>query len=293
MIGIQHRRLMIVATAGLALAIGTVQPAVADGTYVVRPHDTLAGIAATFGTTVGALESVNGLRDGDYIVPGQVLILPGNDAQETASGAPWRCHRAAWRSAPADDRRDRRSCATTAGEQRSFHTGQPSVVPSATAAPAEPVTATPIADEPAIGTPAPPTAPAAMGTPGSIATLLTAQAQAAGVDPALVKAVAWQESGWQMVTAADGGIGIMQLMPTTVTWVETSLLGHSIDPYSPTDNVRAGVAVLRYDLNVLSNERLAVAAYHQGLRSVQTSGISAATAQYVTSVLALQQQFAG
>ena len=128
---------------------------------------------------------------------------------------------------------------------------------------------------------------------GSVAALLTAQAQAAGVDPALVKAVAWQESGWRMVIAADGGIGIMQLMPATVTWVETTLLGQSIDPYTAADNVRAGVAVLRYYLGVFGNERLAIAAYPQGLQSVRTQGVSAGTQQYVADVLALQQQFAG
>lgn len=143
-----------------------------------------------------------------------------------------------------------------------------------------------------LATPTPMAAASSMGTTGSVAALLTTQAQAAGVDPALVKAVAWQESGWQMVTAADGGIGIMQLMPSTVTWVETALLGQTINPYDPAQNVRAGVAILRYYLSVLGNERLAIAAYHQGLQGVRTSGVSAATAQYVASVLALQQRFA-
>ncbi len=128
-------------------------------------------------------------------------------------------------------------------------------------------------------------------TPASIAALLTAEAQAAGVAPSLVKAVAWQESGWRMVIAADGGIGIMQLMPDTVTWVETSLLKQTIDPYNATDNVRTGVALLRYYLGTFGDERLAIAAYHQGLRSVQTQGVSAATSRYVANVLALQQRF--
>ncbi len=95
-----------------------------------------------------------------------------------------------------------------------------------------------------------------------------------------------------MVTAADGGIGIMQLMPATVAWVSGTLLGVPVDPYDPTSNIRAGVAVLRYDLRVLGNERLAMAAYNQGLQSVRTQGIGAATARYVANVLALQQQFA-
>ncbi|GAA1252592.1 hypothetical protein GCM10009665_49120 [Kitasatospora nipponensis] len=37
---------------------------------------------------------------------------------------------------------------------------------------------------------------------------------------ALVKAIGWQESGWQSgILACDGGIGTMQIMPATATWM--------------------------------------------------------------------------
>ena len=36
----------------------------------------------------------------------------------------------------------------------------------------------------------------------------------------LMKAIAWQESGWQStIIACDGGIGTMQVMPATATWM--------------------------------------------------------------------------
>ncbi|MGC4875274.1 transglycosylase SLT domain-containing protein [Micromonospora sp. DT43] len=36
----------------------------------------------------------------------------------------------------------------------------------------------------------------------------------------LVKATAWQESGWQSnIYACDGGVGLMQVMPDTATWM--------------------------------------------------------------------------
>ncbi|MCF0094523.1 transglycosylase SLT domain-containing protein [Micromonospora sp. NPDC049114] len=36
----------------------------------------------------------------------------------------------------------------------------------------------------------------------------------------LVKATAWQESGWQSnIYACDGGVGLMQVMPATATWM--------------------------------------------------------------------------
>jgi soluble lytic murein transglycosylase-like protein len=138
--------------------------------------------------------------------------------------------------------------------------------------------------------PAPAATPA--GQAGSIEALLTAQAQAAGVSVPLVKAVAWQESGWRMVTAVDGGMGVMQLMPATVDWLSTSLLGYRLNPYDAADNIRGGVALLAYYLRVFGgNQQLAVAAYHQGLASVQGQGINANTAAYVASVLALEQRF--
>jgi len=141
-------------------------------------------------------------------------------------------------------------------------------------------------------TPRPTQAPAiADGT--SIAAILATQAWAAGVAPSLLKAVAWQESGWQMLVAYDGGIGVMQLMPGTVDWIDTTLLGRRIDPYNATDNVRAGAVLLRYYLDLLGDERLAVAAYHEGLHGVQTQGVSAEAAHYVANVMALQQRFGG
>ena len=38
----------------------------------------------------------------------------------------------------------------------------------------------------------------------------------------LIEAIAWQESGWQStIIACDGGLGTMQIMPATATWMNT------------------------------------------------------------------------
>jgi len=160
------------------------------------------------------------------------------------------------------------------------------------------VAAAPTATPPSGAATAAPTPAAASTGPavqdGTIEALLTAQAQAAGVSVALVKAVAWQESGWQMVNAADGGIGVMQLMPATVAWIDTTVLGTPINPYNAADNIRGGVALLRYYLRVFGgDQQRAIAAYNQGLGSVQTQGIGPATARYVANVLALEVRFSG
>ncbi len=53
-----------------------------DRTYVVQPGDTLFHIASIYGVTVDALRAANGLN-GDLIVVGQVLIIPGVTSEPT------------------------------------------------------------------------------------------------------------------------------------------------------------------------------------------------------------------
>jgi LysM repeat protein len=57
------------------------------GSYVVRPGDTLSGIAARAGTTVCALAALNGLNPKHYLLYGTVLRLPGGSATPTRSVA--------------------------------------------------------------------------------------------------------------------------------------------------------------------------------------------------------------
>ncbi|MFG2823447.1 lytic transglycosylase domain-containing protein [Kitasatospora sp. NPDC048365] len=61
---------------------------------------------------------------------------------------------------------------------------------------------------------------------------------------ALVKAVAWQESGWQSaILACDGGIGLMQIMPGTVTMMNNKF-GTTSDPKTVEGNVQLGTQLL-------------------------------------------------
>lgn len=74
-------RLRNLAALALALAVlSTAAPAAAqDGgpVYIVQPGDTLTGIAQTFGTTVEALASANGIADPSALFPGTALVIPG------------------------------------------------------------------------------------------------------------------------------------------------------------------------------------------------------------------------
>src|SRR4029453_13174485 len=69
------------------------------------------------------------------------------------------------------------------------------------------------------------------------------------VDPALVRALAWMESGFQQdVVSAVGAVGVMQLLPETWSWVARDLIGET-PPRTAEGNIRAGVRYLRWQLD--------------------------------------------
>lgn len=256
--------------------------------YVVQWGDTLSAIAQRFGVTVEALVSANGIGDPSSIRAGQHLAIPGG--ADNPAAAP---------TAPAAS-----GAAIPGVAQASFVSGTGYVVQAgdtlSAIAQRYGVTADALAAANNIAVTSLLSVGQQLAVPASsaagsdaVGAVLAQEAQASGVDASLLKALAWQESGWQMVTAADGGIGVMQLMPDSVTWVSNSLLGSAIDPYNLSDNVRAGATMLRYYLNVFGDVRQALAAYHQGLASVETQGILPDTETYIANILALQQRFAG
>jgi soluble lytic murein transglycosylase-like protein len=62
----------------------------------------------------------------------------------------------------------------------------------------------------------------------------------------LVKATAWQESGWQSnIIACDGGIGLMQVMPDTAAFVNQRF-GQSYDVRDYKDNATLGANYLAW-----------------------------------------------
>jgi soluble lytic murein transglycosylase-like protein len=95
-----------------------------------------------------------------------------------------------------------------------------------------------------------------------------------------------------MVSSANAR-GVMQVMPGTWEWVEQNLSG-PLDPNSTQDNIRAGSLYLGQLLqDTGGDERMAVAAYYQGLGSVQQNGMLPETVQYVDNVMALRARFGG
>jgi hypothetical protein len=98
--------------------------------------------------------------------------------------------------------------------------------------------------------------------------LINKYAGAYGVDPALVRAVMRNESGFNPgAVSPKGAQGLMQLMPGTA-----ALMGVR-DPLDPEQNIAGGVGYLRHCLDRFGhNAPLAVAAYNAGPEAVARYG---------------------
>ncbi len=124
--------------------------------------------------------------------------------------------------------------------------------------------------------------------------LVAREARRYGQDPALVMALAYNESGFQQhVRSSVGAVGVMQVMPATGEWVGKYLLHRSIDLRNVHDNVRAGVAYFAMLRRLTGDTRMALAGYYQGLASVKKRGMYDDTKAYVANILALRGRFTG
>jgi soluble lytic murein transglycosylase-like protein len=132
---------------------------------------------------------------------------------------------------------------------------------------------------------------AAAGSTAGIPGLLDFWARHYGVPSSLVRAVAWQESGFHThIVSPAGAWGVMQVMPETWVFTEQVLIGEYV-PHTASGNIRIGVAYLHSLLDAFGGDtRLAVAAYYQGAGSVMRDGVHVGTEQYVRDVLALSRR---
>ena len=125
---------------------------------------------------------------------------------------------------------------------------------------------------------------------GHVRVLLGRWARSYGLDPALVRALAWMESGFQPgLVSSSGARGVLQLLPSTRAYVQTVLLGRRV-PNSVSGNIQLGVVYLRHLLRDFGGERRALAAWYQGPASVRRHGQLPATRDFVADVLALRRR---
>lgn len=110
-----------------------------------------------------------------------------------------------------------------------------------------------------------------------------------GLEPTLVLAIAWHESGWQQHRVSPAGaLGVMQVMPATGRWL-SSTIGRRLHLRRLRDNVTAGVLLLKM-LRAQVGPRGTMAAYYQGLGSVRSYGRYPSTRLYVATVCALRKR---
>ncbi len=127
--------------------------------------------------------------------------------------------------------------------------------------------------------------------PGSVQRSIDRWSAHYGVNRHLARAVAWMESGYHTgVVSSVGAWGVMQVMPDTWRFVETSLIGHRV-PRTADGNVRIGVAYLHHLLNEFhGSQRLALAAYYEGPGAVYAFGVLPVSEIYIADVLALESR---
>jgi soluble lytic murein transglycosylase-like protein len=121
---------------------------------------------------------------------------------------------------------------------------------------------------------------------------INAAAASNGIDPALLKGLVSQESGFNpSARSGAGAVGLTQLMPGTA-----SALGVT-NPFDPAQSLQGGAKYLREQLDRFGGDQtLALAAYNAGPGAVQKYGgvpPYAETQNYVTSVMSKAAAFRG
>jgi N-acetylmuramoyl-L-alanine amidase len=108
------------------------------------------------------------------------------------------------------------------------------------------------------------------------------------VDPKLVLALSYWESGWDQSRVSEtGAVGLMQVQPQTAVEAGPALLGRQVNLDDPYDNADVGVAILGQDLAAFNGPVNGLAAYYQGPTSLKADGMFPDTQQYVEGILDL------
>jgi soluble lytic murein transglycosylase len=119
---------------------------------------------------------------------------------------------------------------------------------------------------------------------GEIIGIIERISRQVGIDPALVRAVAYVESSFNpKAKSSKGAIGVMQLMPATAKRFNVK------DIYDPEENIRGGALYLKYLLDLFDqNLEWTIAAYNAGEQTViKAKGVPqiTETRQFVERVL--------
>jgi LysM repeat protein len=273
---------LAVAAVALSLTLSNADPAAAEGNarqHQVVNGDSLWKIADTYKVTVDELVKLNGIQYPDLVLPGQVIKLPEAPPQPgtieyEVKADDTLSHIAIQFDVSVEVLKE----ANQIADVQLIRPGQKLQVPGAKLPPSEPQ---------AQAVRRPPVDPQLEG-------VFEAAAAEQGLNPRMVKAIAWLESGWQQhAVSPAGAIGIMQLTPVTAQWLEQSVFGFPLnEDVSVVDNVKMGTRYLRLLLDATGgDEDKAIASYYQGYGATAAGKMYEETKQYVQIVRSAQANY--
>ena len=290
--------------------------------YVVKPGDTLSGIAARHGVGLSEVFKWNGLGLSSVIYPGQKVKVgggsstpaptataPASSAPKPASSGSYTIKAGDTLSGIAARNNVRLSDVLSANRltmSSIIYPGQKLVIPGAsTIAPASstPTATAPLVPSTFLGF----TYPAAVVSSANqnkallnaspvpsrqqMKSIVADTARRMGVDASLALAFAFQESGFdQRAVSPANAIGTMQVIPSSGEWA-SDLVGRKLNLLDPYDNATAGIAIIRQLVRTSPDLDSAIAGYYQGQYSVSQNGMFEDTKGYVAAIKANRQLF--
>ena len=279
-------------------------------TYKVRTGDTLLSIAKRHGVSAPAIVELNDLRGRSTVRPGQILSLPAKNIHQQRTAG----HRvSAGETLEAIAERYQISvpalqAANAMGTSTVIREGELLSLSGSGATSSRARCSVPEAELPQLpaghqGTPYPAEVLAAARhnkwllqqrpalSRNDITAMVRGIADYLGVDEDLAAALAQQESGMrQQVVSPVNAIGVMQVTPRAGAWA-AELLSEPIDVLDTAQNIRAGLAILRWLLAHTDSEAEALAGYYQGLASVSAHGAHSDTRRFVHNVQVTAARF--
>ncbi len=259
-----------------------VAPVVAGAeTHVVEPGETLSHVAVETGVSVAELQALNGITDVHRVYAGQRLEIGTRRAVETPSST--------YTVLPGDTLG---AIAVRFGTTTRILMDQNAIADANRIRPGTVLTVPGAVIEPSDR----PNLPERLRSrPERLALVPVFEKWAAAneIDPALLMALAFHESGWnQDAVSHAGAVGIGQLMPVSAQWIAAFLIGRpELDRTLPEDNIRMSARYLSWLLQRFDDERLAIGAYFQGPTSVSAGIWNDSTELYVQNVLAQRPNF--
>lgn len=292
---------------GLLVLVAAAVTAGAPTAIRVHPGDTLSALALRHHTTVATLQALNHMGGSTTVYAGGTLLVPGTAAARPA--APRTVTTTTLRTyqvRPGDGlivvARRLRTTPAVLVRTNQLHRDYlvlgevlryPVTVRVTTAAPAPSGTVVvPGSVTRSAATHRAQLRARSLPSKAQVQRMIAASARRHGVPVSLALALAYQESGFQQrVVSPVDAIGAMQVLPSTGASLGR-LHGRSFDLLKASDNVEAGVLLLRDLLQATRSVDAALAGYYQGLGSVARVGLLPQTKQYARNVQLLRARFA-